>query len=137
MKLYDRDLKKIKLDKYLNELMWERGIRNPPSKIKVKVFKDGEIIRAELAEMPERFKFKKERLERREKAAEKEKKKGPEKPEETKEKTEEEKVEEKEKKAAVVEAGQKIEKAIAKQAKHAGKEKPMQPKRQRRMALQK
>ena len=87
--------------------------------------------------MPEKLRFKKEKLEKREtKASEIKKKKEPEKPQ-VEEKTEEEKKEEKEKKAAVVEAGQKIEKATAKQTKHMVKEKPMQPKRQRRMALQK
>ena len=46
MKIYDRNLKKIKLDKYLNEFIWSRGIRNPPSKIRVKVVRDGEIVRS-------------------------------------------------------------------------------------------
>jgi len=42
MKIRDRDLNKIKIDKYLNEEMWHRGIRNPPTKIKVKAIKDRE-----------------------------------------------------------------------------------------------
>ncbi|MEK6896960.1 MAG: 50S ribosomal protein L31e, partial [Nanoarchaeota archaeon] len=69
MKLYDRDLKKIKVDKYLNEFIWRRGIKNPPSKIKVKAVADGEFIRAELAELTEKLRFKKERLEKRDKMA--------------------------------------------------------------------
>jgi large subunit ribosomal protein L31e len=35
MKIRDRDLDKIKVDKYLNEAIWARGIKHPPSKIKV------------------------------------------------------------------------------------------------------
>jgi len=136
MKIRDRDLKKIKIDKYLNEEVWFRGIRKPPQKIKVKVVKEGDIVRAELSDYPEKLKFKKAREEKREAQAEEvvKAKKTVEKPEEPKEehdhahpeeKTEEEKKEEKEKKAAVVEAGQQIEKAMAKKAKHetAGKEK--------------
>ena len=135
MKVYDRDSRKIKLDKYLNEFLWSRGIRNPPSKVKVKAMKDGENVKVELIELSGKFKFKKEKLERREqKAKPVEKKKSIETP--APEKTEEEKAEEKEKKAAVVEAGQKMEKAAAKQMKHQSKV-SKQPKRQKRMALAK
>ena len=140
MKLYERDVNKIKIDKYLNEFMWARGIKNPPAKIKIKAFVDGDFIKAELAELTEKLRFKKEKLERREKrAAEVPKKKEVEKQEvseEAKEEKAEEKKIEKEKQAAVVEAGQKREKATAKQAKHLAKT-SKQPKHQRRMALQK
>ncbi len=147
MKIYDRNLKKIKLDKYLNEFIWRRGIKNPPSKIKVRAVVDGEFIRAELAELTEKLRFKKEKLEKRGKmaAAVSPKEKVPEMPVEVPEKietrpeaakSEEEKAEEKEKKAAVVEAGQKLEKDAAKKMKHQMKI-SKQPKRQRRMALQK
>ena len=64
MKIRDRDLNKIKIDKYLNEALWFRGIRKPPYKIKVKAIKDGEIVRAELAEFPDNLKFKKAREEK-------------------------------------------------------------------------
>lgn len=141
MKLYDRDLNKVKIDKYLNEFIWTRGIRHPPARIKVKVTVEGDIVRAELSEMSEKMKFKKGKLEKREtKMPIPEKKKEAEKPvvtEEAKEEKAEEKKKEKEKQAAVIEAGKKMEKATAKQARHMGKEKPMQPKRQRRMALEK
>lgn len=136
MKIYDRDLKKIKLDKYLNEFIWTRGIKNPPSKIKVRAFVDGDFVRAELAELTEKLRFKKGKLEKREKSAEAIKKKEPEPALAAPGKTEEEKTEEKEKKAAVVEAGQKMEKAAAKKMKHEMKV-SKQPKRQRRMALEK
>lgn len=129
MKIYDRDLNKIKIDKYLNEFLWHRGIRNPPHKIKVKVIKelDAGIIKVELAEMPEKLKFKKAREEKREiKAQESLKKKpkiAPEKEagqpkEKETEKTEEEKKEEQEKKAAVVESEKMLEKELAKKQKH-------------------
>src|SRR3972149_841271 len=134
MKMYERDLKKVKLDKYLNEFIWTRGIRNPPSRVKIRAVIDGDVIRAELAELTEALRFKKEKLARRETRAPKVHK-TPE-AEKAPEKTEEEKAEEKEKKAAVVEAGQKMEKLAEKQAKHQTKI-SKQPKRQRRMALQK
>lgn len=141
MKFYERDVNKVKLDRYLNEFIWARGIKNPPSKVKIKAFVDGDFIRAELAELPERLKFKKEKLERREKkgTAETPEKKEAEKQEvseEAKEEKAEEKKLEKEKQASVIEAGQKMEKATAKQAKHLAKT-SKQPKHQRRMALAK
>ncbi|MGA2130257.1 MAG: hypothetical protein ABSG05_01420 [Candidatus Pacearchaeota archaeon] len=140
MKFYDGNLNSVKIDRYLNEFIWARSIRNPPAKVKIKAFVDGDFIRAELAEFPESLKFKKQRMENREKKAETEKgkKKESEKTEEVKEKTEEEKKEEKEKKSAVVEAGKQMEKTTAKQAKHQVKGAPKQQKTQpRRMALQK
>ncbi len=126
MKIRDRDLKKIKLDKYLNEAVWFKGIKKPPIRIKVKVVKEGDIVKAELSEMPERLKFKKLREEKRERKAKEifEKKKSMmekakesmQKPKEEKQ-TEEQKVEEKEKKSAVVEAGEKLEKEAARKTK--------------------
>ncbi|MBD3247636.1 hypothetical protein GF378_03385, partial [Candidatus Pacearchaeota archaeon] len=41
MKIRDRDLRKVKLNKYLNEVLWKNGIKNPPHKIKVKVHMEG------------------------------------------------------------------------------------------------
>ena len=143
MGISDRDLNKVRLDKYLNEFVWARGIRKPPIKIKVRAIKEGDIVRAELSEMPEKMKFKKLRKEKIEqKAMEivKSKKKTLEKikegikPEEAQK--EEEKKEEKEKAKAVEEAGKELGKAAAKQAKH-GAEKIKQPKRQQRKALAK
>ncbi len=139
MKVRDRDLNKIKLDKYLNEAVWFRGIRKPPIKIKVKVVKEGDIVRAELAEMPDKLKFKKLREEKREqKAVEGVSKKKVEKVEEKPtEQVAEKKKEEKEKKSAVVEAGQKRGKDAAKQMKHQTVSKVKQPKRPVRKALEK
>jgi len=148
MKIRDRDLKKIKLDKYLNEVVWAKGIKKPPIKIKVKVVKEGEIVNVKLAEMPEKLKFKKLREEKRDKKASEimEKKKSMmEKAKEQMQKpkeevqTEEKKTEEKEKKSAVVEAGKKLEKEAAKKTKHETKTagKMTQQKHQIRKALAK
>ena len=133
MKIRDRDLRKIKIDRYLNEFVWFRGIRNPPHKIKVKAIKDSDgIVRVELVDIPEKIKFlieseaKKLATGKTQKAKEAEKK-----PEEVKDKGElaEEKKEHKEedeKKKAVVEAGMKDAKIEAKQHKHQVSEKKMQ-----------
>ena len=137
MKIYDRDLKKIKLDKYLNEFLWRRGIKNPPHKVKVKAVKDSEgVVRVELVEPTRKLQHKKAREEKMLlKASEKVSKKKVEKKEE--EKKPEEVEEEKEKKAAVVEAGAEMEKAAAKQAKHQATVNSKAPKHQIRNALKK
>ena len=145
MKIRDRDLRKIRLDKSLNEVIWARGIKKPPVKIKVKGIKEGDIVRTELAVVPEKLKFKKLREEKREKKAmqtvEKKKSmmaKAKESMQKTPEiKTEEEKKEEGEKAKSVEEAGKQMEKAAAKQVKHqiSGKEK--QQKHQIRKTLAK
>jgi len=145
MKIRDRDLKKIKVDKYVNEVIWHRGIKKPPQKIKIKAIKQGDIVKVELSQMPEKLKFKKAREEKRERKgmeiAQKKKslmEKAKESVQKTPEgQTEEEKKEEGEKVKAVEEAGKQMEKAAAKQTKHqiSGKEK--QPKHQIRKTLAK
>lgn len=138
MKVYGRDLNKIKIDKYLNEYLWFRGIRKPPYKVKVKARKEGEIVRVELVELPEKLKFKKAREEKREANAKKLEKKKPE-LEKQAEKTEvkeeikefedknkdgiDDKKEEVEKKSALVESGEKFEKTEHKKQKHTTREK--------------
>src|SRR3989344_631244 len=42
MKVYDRDLSKIKLDVYFNNEMWFRGRKSPPGKVKVRAVKEEE-----------------------------------------------------------------------------------------------
>ena len=69
MKIENRDLNKIKIDKYLNQYMWARGIRNPPVKIKVKAIRKGENILVELVNYPEKLKFNKMREEKQGKDA--------------------------------------------------------------------
>lgn len=159
MKIRDRDLNKVRIDKFLNEVLWSRGIKNPPAKIKVKATKETDtgIVRAELSDIPEKLKFKKARLEKIDnKAVEAaEKKKGTmqkakeamqgggqqagssetsteqQSQEETQEQSEEKKQKEEEKQAAVAESTQKMEKQLAKQQKHQtkGKEEKKQPRR--------
>ena len=124
MKIKDRDLSKIKIDKYLNEQMWFRGIKKPPAKIKVKAVNEGEIVRVELVDYSDKLKFKKLREEKREQTA----KEGVEKKktlmQKTKEsikpaeKTDKEKKDEKEKTLAVIEAGKQRGKSAARQIKH-------------------
>lgn len=126
MKIRDRDLNKIKVDKYLNEALWARGIRKPPHKIKVRAIKEGEIVKVEMAELPTKLKFKKAREEKKlQKAKEflEGKKSRMEKAKEAMQgapaeaETTEKKEDEKEKKSAVVEAGEELEKAAAKMEK--------------------
>jgi len=158
MKIYDRDLKKIKLEKEVNEYIWARGIKNPPHQIKVKAIKVGEIVKVELVDLPDKLKYKKLRHEKREQnakvAIEKKKsfkekaleglKTSP-KSEDTLKSTDENKdgVEDKkevaEKQEAVKEAGEQIEKDFAKKEKHlakaqSGKEKLANKKGQNKMS---
>lgn len=136
MKVSDRDLGKVKLDVYLNNEVWFRGIKNPPVKIKVRAIKDGTSgdVRVELAEVPESVKFAKARQEKKHTKVEKkaEKKEGPE--EKVEEKTETEKKEEKEKAKSVELAQEKAAEKVAKAQKHTVKGKDPQI---HRMALKK
>lgn len=120
MKVEDRDMKKVKIDLYLNNEMWFRGIKNPWTKIKVKAVKKGGIVYAELAEIPEAVKFKMEKDKKRKDMSKKLDVKMP-KHEEEKEQTAEEKTDTKEKEVATVEEGQKLEKEEAKELKHTAK----------------
>ena len=132
MKIRDRDLNKVKLDSYLNEFLWSRGIRTPPHKVKIKAVKEGDIVKAELYEMPKKLRLKKireeiekagEEISKKKKAEAKAKEeKKPEEPGEEKKKEEEQ-----EKKEAVVETGAKIEKAAAKKMKHTSKKQEKSP----------
>ena len=133
------DKKDIKVGKWLNQAIWEHGMKMPPHHIKVKVIKDDEgIVRAELAILPKEAieemkkaeeEKKKTEKKKTEKGAEKEKK------EEEKEASEEEaKEEEKEKKEK-----EKIMKQVVEKPKeHAlTKEKKAMNAPLRRMALEK
>jgi large subunit ribosomal protein L31e len=156
MKVRDRDLNEVKIDPYLNEEIWLRGIRKPPARIKVKAVKDPktEEIKVTLAEMPDKLKFKKLRAEKIEKKATeileskkktldrlKEQAQAPkekaEDKEEEKKDDEKKKEDAKEKKSAVVESTEKMEKEMAKKAKHVAGGKTKAPKRQQRKALAK
>jgi len=51
------DSKDVKIGRWLNELVWERGIKNPPSKVRVNASKDDKgIVKVELIELSERAK---------------------------------------------------------------------------------
>ena len=57
MKVTERDVNNVKLDVYLNNEIWYRGTDNPPSKVKVKAVKEGEIVKVTLSEVPAYVKF--------------------------------------------------------------------------------
>ncbi|MBS3085011.1 50S ribosomal protein L31e [Candidatus Pacearchaeota archaeon] len=143
MKIRDGDLKKIKIDRFLNEEIWIRGIKNPVHKIKVKAIKEGDIVRAYSGALPPKINFKKLREEKLESEAKskkeekktlvqkaketlKGKKEGGEKPDE---KSEEEKKEEKEKEESSKIAQEQTEKEQAKSMKHTTKVKSQDQKR--------
>ena len=126
MKIYDRDLKKIKIDILLNNEIRFRGMRKPLNKVRViaKKFDNG-IVRVELVEVPKHVKF--ARLREEKKLAELEKKtKGEEKkeePEEKKEEKPEETQDAKEKKEASKEESLMQAKQQGKEMKHVAKDK--------------
>ena len=128
MKIYDRGLRKIKVDNLVNNEIRFRGMKKPPAKIKVKVKKyDNDIVRVELVDIPVHVKFAKIReekkkvdLDKKTKAKQEEKEASEEaaKPEEKREESEETK----EKEAASKEESLKIAKEQAKEMKHISKE---------------
>jgi len=65
MRVEDRDLRKVKVDIYLNNEVWFRGIKKPANKIKVKAVKRDGIVYAELAEIPDAVKFARMKNEKR------------------------------------------------------------------------
>lgn len=79
----------IKLSKWINELVWARGGKNPPCKIsiKVEIDKDKNLAKAELVELPAAAKRLAETKKKVEEKAKKVEAKKP-KPEEVKEETE-------------------------------------------------
>ncbi len=129
MKIPDRDTTKVKLDMYLNNEVWFRGKTKPPAKLKVKVIKEGDLVKVYLAETPDAVKFLKKKHEKFHKEAEKKEEPAPEeKPAEEKEekkdeeKTPEEKKDEKEKAQAAAEQKEKQAKTQAQTQKHVPKE---------------
>ena len=134
MKIPERDVDKVKLDMYLNNEIWFRGKRHPPSKIKVKAIKEGDIVRVEFVETPQYVKFLKAKHERLHKEAGKEEKKEEakvepskeEKPREEKEIKVEEKKTEVEKEKSVEEKQIKEAKEEKKTQQHAVKDKKVE-----------
>lgn len=141
MKIYDRDLRKIKIDQVLNNEIRFRGMRKPPAKIRVLAKKfDNETVRVELIDIPEHVKFARLREEKTKKEVEKKGKASSEakasegqakeekKPEEVKQEDKEVKAEEKEKAEEAKEKEQaskdetlKIAKEQAREQKHISK----------------
>lgn len=127
MKVYDRDLRKIKVDIFLNNEIRFRGMKKPPAKIRVKAkkFDDG-IVKVELITLPAHIKFAKLK---QEKIKEEIKKKVEERAEEKKEvetpkeEKAEVKAEAKEKEEASKEETLKIAEKQAIEKKHTSKDK--------------
>jgi ribosomal protein L31E len=138
MKIYDRDLRKIKIENDLNNELRFRGMRKPCAKIKVKAIKlDNDTVRVEMVDIPEHIKFMRIREEKMNKKSSLEKTSEKEKKEDAKEEKKESKVEEskeekaedkhdaKEKEEASREEGLAISKEEAREQKHVSKiEKP-------------
>lgn len=131
MRVRDRDLNKIKVDKFLNQEIWRRGIKNPPHKIKVKVTKEGEIVKVESYELSEKLKFQKQREERMIEKSNKIEKKEPEQ-KETAPTDELKKEEIEEKKKTTIESEQKFEKrkAVEKKKEMPLEKRPIQRKKE-------
>ena len=129
MKVENRDVNKVKVDMYINNEIWARGKTNPPSRIKVKAIKEGDIVKVEFVETPEYIKFLKAKHAKFHKEETKEQKKEEaKKPEEkeVKEVKEEEKKAELEKEKSVEQEKIKEAKAEKKEQKHAAKEKKIE-----------
>jgi len=124
MKVYDRDLRKIKIDIYLNNEIRFRGMKKPLHKVKVKAIKYASgIVEVKLVQLPKHIEFEVARIARKEAEKLKEEKSKPEeKQAKTEEKKEEEKTEEKieakEKETSNKIAEEQIEKNQAQKMKH-------------------
>jgi large subunit ribosomal protein L31e len=123
MKVENRDISKIKIDKYLNQEIWFRGIKKPAAKIKVKAVKKDGIVYAELADIPEKVKFDMEKDKKRlivdqKKLKQIVKKEAGEKEMKEQRAEDQDKKEESEKEKAVVESGFKEQRAEAKEMRH-------------------
>ena len=65
MKVTNRNLDNVKVDSYLNNEVWHRGVSTPPARVTVKAVKKGEIVHVTFVTDPERVKFARERHTRR------------------------------------------------------------------------
>ncbi|MEM2873887.1 MAG: 50S ribosomal protein L31e [Candidatus Nanoarchaeia archaeon] len=105
----------IKLSKWINEKIWARGGKKPPSKItvKVEIDKEKEIAKAELAELPEAAKRLAEKKKKQEEKAKKVEAKKP-KPETLREETAKETAEKEKEEKTPAAMSQKQEMALHK-----------------------
>ena len=135
MKIYDRDLRKVKVDILLNNEIRFRGMQKPPAKIKVRAIKyDDGIVVAQLVNIPKHIEFEIARKARQEVEKLAKENAKPEKVEkaEIKEETSEKKEDAKEKTESSKIAEQALEKQAAKQEKHTSKTMQQTPKIQRK-----
>lgn len=139
MKVYDRDLRKIKVDIYLNNEIRFRGMKKPLHQVKVKAIKydNGDVI-VKLAELPKHIEFE---VARKAKKAAEMLKKTSEKPVAEKKESEaseklgslgKESEDTKEKKESSKLAEEKIEKEKAREEKHTIKTSQKEPKFQKK-----
>ncbi len=138
MKVPGRDTRLVKLDVLFNNEVWYRGKNNPPSKVKVKAVKEGDVVHVTFAQMPQHVAYNKAKLENRQKKAEKKEEKTPTKAapaEEKKETTPEQKKNEAEKEIAGEQQNIKEAKTEAKVEQHLHK--PDKATHPQRMALKK
>lgn len=133
MKLADRDIKNVKLDVYFNNEFWAKGRSNPPTRIKVKARKEGDLVHVSFVEQPKEVGFAKLRHERMHKATDKPT--APAVAEKKEEKTAEQKKDESEKEKSTAIAKEAEIKQDAKAVKHSTK--PQKAQHPQRMALQK
>ncbi len=130
MKVEDRDVKKVKIDKYLNNEIWHRGIRKPLPRVKVIAEKKEGIVYVRLAEVPEVVKFKMAKDEKKLKKVDKKAMKGVKKAEAAEEGIKEgradhqDKTEEKEKEKAAAETKEISQEKAAKAMKQTTSAKP-------------
>lgn len=131
MKVYDRDLDKIKVDIILNNEVLFRGVKKPLGKVKVKAIKyDDGIVVVKLVNLPKHIEFELARKARQEveKLTEAKTEEKPVKEEEKKEETEDAK----EKKESSKLETEQFEKSKAKEAEHTSKTSGEAPKIQRK-----
>lgn len=58
--------KEVRIGKWLNLELWAKGAKNPPSRVSVKITKDKDVARVELAKLPPRAVREAERLKSKE-----------------------------------------------------------------------
>ncbi len=133
MKVPDRDVDKVKVDVYLNNEIWFRGRTKPPTRIRVKAKKVGDIVTVDFVETPQFVKFLKAKHQKMHKKSTK-KPEVKEKHEHPEEKTEEQKHDEKEKEKAVEQQNIKQAEQAVKEHKHLT---PIKEPKINRMALKK
>ncbi len=135
MKVPNRNLDNVKIDSFLNNDVWFRGAATPPTRVRVKAIKEGDVVRVTFVQDPERVKFARERHARKHIKTDKKITAPAEKKEDVK--TDEEKKTESEKEQSVAEANIKLAEQQVKAQKHVAKDKKAQKAPLQRMALQK